>query len=663
MPARIPDNVKAAAFAAAGLRLLEKMRGDTKTRLRYECETCGHKDRTNYNSIYNGSGCPKCAMRAVGEMKRWTLEKARDVFKKVGLTLLATEYKDTYTPLDYVCDSCGYTDKLIANKAAQGRGCKACGLARKGSGNRLTREKVEGALRAKSLIWVSGEYETGKSELKVRCEQCGSTFAGCLDNLAAAKYPCVECRVFTHNGGAKPPKYSVEDVAKRFDELGLILLETNYLGFSVPHQYRCKTCDHENGKRPSDAFYQATGCKQCGHKSAAASHRLTAADYEERVEKCGVVALAVPANPKQEVGVRCIKCGDEDKKSLAQLERGNLCKSCNPPKYVSVPEADYHALAKGFNGQLVSKGRTTKCNSVWRCELGHTFRRPYYSIIANNSFCNVCTTGFQEMLAKAVVEKLFGKPFIKTRIAGSRSVGGKTLEVDLYNEHLGLAVEMNGFQHYQAVDFTGKGRKAAEKNFAIQQENDRRRAKACKNSGITLVVVRELGEVTPVEEFRKMLAHACKEACIELPATFWTVGLEKLKPPTRNAEYWKRTVAQAAKWGLRPESNEYTQSLDRHWWICEQGCRVAMRPFDIAGKRVSGCPECYKRRHLKPVQLSDGRFFRSGADAGRALGVKRTAIYAAIEAKSPVKDVSVKRISARRYEKLLAAAQASRAEG
>ena len=107
--------------------------------------------------------------------------------------------------------------------------------------------------------------------------------------------------------------------------------------------------------------------------------------------------------------------------------------------------------------------------------------------------------------------------------------------------------------------------------------------------------------------------------------------------------------------GLRPEANEYTQSLDRHWWLCEKGCRVPMRPTDIVRGRVIGCPECYKKKHYKPVELSDGRVFRSGADAARALSVERTAIYYAIEANTPVKGVSAKRISARRYEELTVA--------
>lgn len=650
MPARVPNRVKEAAFANVGLRLLEPIRGDSKTKLRYECKRCGHRDKKNYNSIQTGRGCRKCAMRGVGEMKRWTLDKARAVFKEVGLTLVSTNYKGTYTPLDYVCDTCGHADKLIPNKAAQGRGCKACGLRKKGSGNRLARKEIEQALKAKSLCWMSGEYKTGKSVLKVRCDQCGLLFDRRFAQLAKAKHPCKKCRVYTHNGGVRPPKYSVEDVAKRFGELGLKLIERTYLGFGIPHRYQCNKCGHQSAKRPSDAFYQATGCKKCGQRRVAESHRLTAQDYAERFRKRGLVALDLPANPNEEVAVRCIKCGRADRMSLAQSERSNPCQSCNPPNYASIPVVEYYAVAERFGGQLLKKGKTSKTNSIWKCELGHTFRRSYNSIIINNSFCNVCTTGFQEMLAKTIMEKLFRRPFVKTRIAGSKSVGGKTLEVDLFNEDLGLAVEMNGFQHYQVVDFTGKGRKAAERNFSIQQENDRRRAQACKDAGITLVVVRELGEVTPVEKFRKMIAEACRGAGIALPKTFWSTNLQNLKPPTRNAEYWQRTVAQAAKWGLRPESNEYTQSLDRHWWLCEKGCRVPMRPFDIVGKRVTGCPECYRRRHLKPVELSDGRVFRSGADAARALGVERTTIYTAIGTKGLVKGFSIKRISLRRYE-------------
>ena len=59
------------------------------------------------------------------------------------------------------------------------------------------------------------------------------------------------------------------------------------------------------------------------------------------------------------------------------------------------------------------------------------------------------------------------------------------LELDCYNECLGLAVEYNGKQHYERCDFFGQ----TDESFKKQQDNDELKKKLCKEHGVTLIVV------------------------------------------------------------------------------------------------------------------------------------------------------------------------------
>jgi hypothetical protein len=73
------------------------------------------------------------------------------------------------------------------------------------------------------------------------------------------------------------------------------------------------------------------------------------------------------------------------------------------------------------------------------------------------------------MLCRAMAETLFGVTFRCIRIKEMRSVKGKPLELDIFNEELRLAIEHNGAHHYEAQHNWG-----GDKALVLQRENDKR---------------------------------------------------------------------------------------------------------------------------------------------------------------------------------------------
>jgi hypothetical protein len=640
MPPKVSDKAKLDAFNNAGMKLLEPLFGDSKTNLRYECVKCGFRSLTNYNRIQTGRRCPKCARKEAGLRNRLSLEYARGVFRNVGLELLASEYKSTWEKLNYRCTKCGYLGKLQTNKAKQGRGCKECGISRKGAWRRTENSKIQQILYQKKLSWIFGVYKNSSSLLGVRCNECKDEFELGLDRIIVYKTPCKSCR----KSKPKKQKYDLQQQKEIFNKLGLRLLENVYLGYSKPARYECKECAYNGKKTLNSALTQKTGCKKCAQKRVTESHRLTSAQIKARFAKCGAIALEEPESLEKATLIKIMRCGHEHRRSLLQVENRWKCRICHPIKNPKLSYEKYLETAKSFRGELIHRGGTAQSKSTWKCEIGHVFERSLSSILAYKTFCSVCVSGYQEMLAKAIVEKLFSLPFVKIRIPKSKSLSGRTLELDLFNQDLQLAIEVNGMQHYQPVDFEGRGMKNAEQRLLIQKENDRRRRKACREKGIALVEVREIGYVTSIEDFRNKIGKVCARKGIALPNDFWSINLEGIRPATKTSGYWEKVVFAARKIGLDPENNEYSKSTDYYWWRCNKGCRVQMMPTKIVRGRVKGCPECYKQKHQKPVELSDGRVFASGAEAARALGVMRTEIYAAIESGREIKGFRVKRI-------------------
>jgi hypothetical protein len=85
------------------------------------------------------------------------------------------------------------------------------------------------------------------------------------------------------------------------------------------------------------------------------------------------------------------------------------------------------------------------------------------------------------------MEDRFGEPFPKARPSCLRNpVTGENLELDIYNETLGLAVEYNGKQHYH---FNSHFHRGSNDRFQNQQYRDLIKKQLCEENGIFLITV------------------------------------------------------------------------------------------------------------------------------------------------------------------------------
>ena len=110
------------------------------------------------------------------------------------------------------------------------------------------------------------------------------------------------------------------------------------------------------------------------------------------------------------------------------------------------------------------------------------------------------------------VENLFGKPFQKIRKAGMKSLRGRPLELDMYNDNLKIAVEHHGSQHYKAIsNWTG------EAGLKTQRLHDQRRREFCRENGILLIEIRQLGERTSPQQMRQQIREALVDAGRKIP--------------------------------------------------------------------------------------------------------------------------------------------------
>ena len=85
---------------------------------------------------------------------------------------------------------------------------------------------------------------------------------------------------------------------------------------------------------------------------------------------------------------------------------------------------------------------------------------------------------FEKHNIKYVHEKIFEKCRNKN-----------PLKFDFYLPSYNICIEYQGKQHYEPVDFTGKGMELAEENFYYAIENDNIKRKYCEDKKILLIEI------------------------------------------------------------------------------------------------------------------------------------------------------------------------------
>jgi hypothetical protein len=208
----------------------------------------------------------------------------------------------------------------------------------------------------------------------------------------------------------------------------------------------------------------------------------------------------------------------------------------------------------------------------------------------------------------------------------------------MYNDDLKIAVEHHGAQHFKAVSsWTG------EQGLRTQRLHDERRRGFCRENGILLIEIRQLGEKTSLEQMRQQIREALIEAEREIPARFDSAKLTNLPRVSASQVYWDGVQRAACANGFEIMRREFLGSAKPLIVRCSRGHVTSKTPRSIL--EGHGCDDCYMERMMRPLRLSDGRVFQSGAAAAKILGVRKETVNNAALNGWKVKGFRVERIS------------------
>ena len=186
----------------------------------------------------------KSCLECSGWQKR-TIKEVRELFAARGHTLLSTEYKNNSSPLNYLCSN-GHNATINFNSLQKGIGCAECaGLKTK------TIEEVRNLFESRNFTLLSPEYKSSKSPLNYLCDQGHQTKIS-FNSLHKGN-GCAEC------AGVK--KKTFEEVRELFAARGHTLLSTEYKNNSSPLNYLCS--NGHNATINFSSLQKGRGCAEC----------------------------------------------------------------------------------------------------------------------------------------------------------------------------------------------------------------------------------------------------------------------------------------------------------------------------------------------------------------------------------------------------------------
>ncbi len=162
------------------------------------------------------------------------------------------------------------------------------------------------------------------------------------------------------------------------------------------------------------------------------------------------------------------------------IRNGNGCPECTNRIPKNLDNYKDIAKSKGFEYILNEIPKTTQ-DSIdgWKDIKGHIWSSNYNGIQQNHG-CPLCKSRRSEKLCREILQELF-----EVKFPTKKPLFLRGLELDCYNEDLKLALEYNGKQHYEFVEFFHK----TEEKFNKLKERDQKKYKLCEANNIKLIIV------------------------------------------------------------------------------------------------------------------------------------------------------------------------------
>lgn len=557
--------------------LLSKVYKGVTHKYKVKCKN-GHHWSVTGDKILQGRWCPVCAKKARAEsIRKFSIAHFQILAKKKSGLCLSTTYYSPKSRLEFRCKN-GHKWETSGASILSGSWCAVCaGVSKVALG---TYQDLAAERGGKCL---STSVKNAREKLKWRCS-IGHTWLAQAGAVSSGGW-CPVCL-----GRNK----TIKDMRAIANINEGKCLSKAYMGYDRNLIWKCKY-NHKWKATPKSVSGLGSWCPTCAYvRVGDALRKYSLNDIKNIAKKRNGKFLNKSFKTVDEIG--CFECekGHTWKTTIASVLRGSWCAYCAGVGKYNIK--DLKKKAKENGGSLVTKNyKNSFALMTWKCKYGHIWNNSTSNIL-RGQWCPECNRGLGERITRANFEQIFKKPFPSVRPEWLKSPRNIKMELDGYNEELGLAFEYQGLQHTE-MTYHHKNTNSLNQ----RREYDKLKIKICKKQNIKLIQVPQISTEEEIDNLKTFLILEFKKNNVKLPKGVRNIkiNLNIAYDHDRLKKY--REIASKKKWQLL--STSYLGANSRLGVRCEAGHEWKILPGNMIkrGCRICGL-ENRRQKHLSKLQ-------------------------------------------------------------
>jgi hypothetical protein len=220
---------------------------------------------------------------------------------------------------------------------------------------------------------------------------------------------------------------------------------------------------------------------QHGLKGKKRKERILAEAVAYAKSRNGIVLVSEISTKKEYVEWKCEKGHTWKQPVGALLANKSWCSICsgNSPRNLQV----LIDIATARGGKVLSTTyKNVDATYDFECSLGHKFSNTFKHVEKRGQWCPICNKGSKsEEICRTTFEQIFGYEFRKVRPKWLRNSRNRQMEIDGYCAELNFGFEYQGIQHF--------GKQIFKSSLEVRIADDELKAKLCKENGIFLFIL------------------------------------------------------------------------------------------------------------------------------------------------------------------------------
>jgi hypothetical protein len=442
---------------------------------------------------------------------------------------------------------------------------------------------------------LSKKYINAKTKLSFKCS-CGHVWQTLPDNIMRGKW-CPACR--GKRISKSKTKYDLEAYKKLAKSWGVKLLSDEYKGTkNFKYDWECLVCKHQWTSTPNQSK-RKTWCPKCAgiYKDLDSLKDIARNNGGKLLDK-------KYKGMSSKYSWQCGKCSHKWRSIASSAAKGHWCPVCAVATVSDKNKTQYSTLkakSKELGLKMMfskteygspSRKHCFECRSCRR-EISSTPKR-----IMNGFGCNFCSKGLAERICRQFFEQVFKEKFPPSYPKWLVSPRGTQLELDGYNDSLGLAFEHHGIQHYKVGYYTKN-----KTELANRKKTDKRKKSLCKRNGVLLIEIPALFQITKIDDLEKFILNELKKNKYSIPK-FETINYSKAYVKNDYINEYKTLLKQKKMILLEDKWLGWNGAHLHRCKVCKNEWKAA--PSNV--KLGRGCKVCaYKRKRGGVTTLEEAK--------------------------------------------------------